>query len=181
LLAPLRAEGVEIVNSDLKAEAGIDVAGDILDPMVRDALGERGFRCILAANLLEHVPNPAAVAGACEEIVGPGGLILVSVPESYPYHADPLDSGLRPSPDALAALFTRSVPLARETVVGGSFADEIRTRGSSVRREALRTLAFALIAFARPKSFRARAHRWLWYRRPYRVSLALLSVDSSTG
>jgi len=136
----------------------------------------RGFRCVLCANLLEHVRDPAALAAACEEIVGPGGLILATVPSSYPYHADPIDTGYRPTPEALAAPFARSTPLIAEEVSGGSYADRIRASGGTAVGEAARTVLARLVAFARPKSFRARLDRWRWYRRPYKVSLVLVQV-----
>ena len=119
LFGPLAAAGVAVVHSDLKQADGVDVAGDILDPAVLRDLKARGFRCVLCANLLEHVRDRAAVAAACEEIVGPGGLILATVPSSYPYHADPIDTGFRPSPAELAGLFRRSEPLLAEELRAG--------------------------------------------------------------
>jgi hypothetical protein len=176
LFGPLEAAGVTVVHSDLKPADGVDVVGDILDPAVLAGLEARGFKCVLLANLLEHVRDPAAVAAACEAIVGPGGLILATVPSSFPYHADPIDTGLRPSPAELAALFTRSAPLLLEEVMGRTYAEDLQARGSSTARAVAQTLLSGLIAWARPKSFAARADRWRWYRRPYRVSVALLEV-----
>lgn len=176
LFAPLRAAGVALVHSDLKHGEGIDVAGDILDPQVRARLGAMGFRALLLSNVLEHVSDRAAVAAACEEIVGPGGLILATVPSSFPYHADPLDTGYRPTPAALAACFASSNPLLLETVEGGTYADGIRRSGASVAGELIRTALWTLLFPLRPKSARARLDRWRWYRKPYRVSIALVSV-----
>ena len=179
LFAPLRAAGVELVHSDLKQADGVDLAGDILDPAVRAALKGRGFRALLIANMLEHVRDREAVIAACEEIVGPGGLILATVPSSFPYHADPIDTGYRPVPAELAAAFRGSEALLTEEVRGRTWREEIAARGSSVLRELAGTLGFGLISFARPKSFRARLSRWLWYRRPYAVALALVRVRAS--
>lgn len=176
LFAPLRAAGIAVVHADLKQADGVDLAGDIFDPAVRTDLKGRGFRALLIANMLEHVRDRGAVIAACEEIVGPGGLILATVPSSFPYHADPIDAGYRPSPDALAAAFTASEALHTEEVIGRTYQAEIAARGSSPAREFARTLGFALIAPVRPKSARARASRWLWYRRPYRTALALVRV-----
>jgi hypothetical protein len=176
LFGPLEAVGVEVVHSDLKPADGVDLVGDILDPAVQRELQARGFKCVLIANLLEHVRDPAAVAAACEEIAGPGGLILATVPSSFPYHADPIDTGLRPSPAELAALFRGSDPLLAEQLTGRTYRQDLEARGSTLWAELARTLLAALIAPVRPKSFAARLHRWRWYRRPYRVSIALLLV-----
>lgn len=176
LFAPLEAAGVTVVHSDLKQADGVDVAGDILDSAVQRDVAGRGFRCVLLANLLEHVRDRHAVAAACEAIVGPGGLIVATVPSSYPYHADPIDTGYRPSPAELGALFSASEIVAAEEVVGRTYKEDLMVRGSSVGRELAQTLKLALIAFARPRSFAAKAHRWLWFSRPYKVSVVLLKV-----
>ena len=176
LFAPLRAAGVAVFHSDLKQADGVDLAGDIMDPEVREDLKGRGFRVLLIANILEHVRDRVAVIAACEEIVGPGGLILATVPSSFPYHADPVDTFYRPSPAALAAAFAGSDPVLAEEVEGRTYKEDIAARGSTVRGELGRTLGFCLIAPLRPKSARARLSRWRWYRRPYRVSLALVRV-----
>ena len=179
LFGPLEAAGIEIVHSDLKQADGVDLVGDIADPAVRAALAARGFRSLLCANLLEHVRDRGAVAAACEEIVGPGGLILATVPSSYPYHADPIDTGYRPAPAELAALFAGSDPVLVEELAGRTYAEDMKVRGRSLGGELARTLGAALLAPARPRSFRARLSRWRWYARPYRVAITLVRVRES--
>ena len=179
LFRPLREAGIEVVHSDLKAADGVDIPGDVLDPAIQAKLRGIGFKCVLLANMLEHVADRKAVIAACEEIVGAGGLILATVPSSYPYHADPIDSGFRPSPTELAAAFTRSQPLLAEELIERTFADVIAERGSSLRREAVRTMLWCLVFPLRPKSARARLDRWRWLRKPYRVSVALVAVGDA--
>jgi hypothetical protein len=176
LFGPLRAAGVAVFHSDLKQADGVDLVGDILDPAVRADLKGRGFRTLLIANMLEHVSDRASVTRACEEIVGPGGLILATVPASFPFHADPIDTGWRPAPAALAAAFAGSEMLLAEEVQGRTYREDMAARGSSLWQEFGRTLGFLLISPFRPKSARARLSRWRWYRRPYVVSLALVRV-----
>ena len=177
LFAPLRAAGVEIVHSDLMPDDGVDLAGDIRDPQMIARLRAHGFRAVLASNLLEHVRGREAVAAACEEIVGPGGLILATVPSSFPYHADPLDTLYRPSPAALAALFTRSETLVAEELRGRTFGEDLRSRGASVAGEIGRTRWWTRAACVRPRSALSRLDRWRWYRRPYRVSIVMMRVS----
>jgi hypothetical protein len=176
LFAPMRARGVAVCHLDRKAADGVDLVGDILDPVLREDLSARGFRCVLLCNVLEHVRDRPALAAACEQIVGSGGLILATVPSSFPYHADPIDTFYRPSPAELAALFGRCELRRGETLAGQTYGQAIRQAGSSPLREFARTALAALTAIAWPRSFLSRAHRWLWYRRPYRVSVALLAV-----
>ena len=181
LFGPLRGADVAVVHSDLKHGDGVDVSGDVLDPAVADRLTAMQFRCVLLSNMLEHVADRAAVAAACERIVGPGGLILATVPSSFPYHADPIDTGYRPSPVELARLFTRSHPLLAEELAGPTYEEQIAERNSSICREAASTLLSALAFPLRPKSARSRLHRWRWLRQPYRVSIVLLEVGKAAS
>lgn len=178
LFAPLAAAGVRVFHSDLKQADGVDLAGDILDPAVMADLRARNFKCLLCSNLLEHVRDRDAVAAACEEIVGPGGLILATVPSSFPYHADPIDTGYRPAPVDLAALFRMSETILAEEVTGRNYAEDLKVRGSTLVGEIGHTLRACLLFFVYPRSFAARVHRWLWYKRPYRVAIALVRVHS---
>jgi hypothetical protein len=176
LFAPLREAGVKIVHSDLKEDEGVDFAGDILDPDVMGRLKEMGFKSVLLSNLLEHVRDRETVAAACEEIVGSGGFILATVPSSYPYHADPIDTYYRPSPAELADVFGKSEPLIAEEVVELTYAEDLKARGLTVGGELVRTFLWSLIFFVRPRSAAARLHRWRWYSKPRRVAIALLKV-----
>jgi SAM-dependent methyltransferase len=176
LFAPLREAGVKVVHCDLKEEEGVDFAGDILDPVVMRRLKTGGFKCILLSNLLEHVRDREAVSVACEEIVGPGGFILATVPSSYPFHADPIDTYYRPSPAELATMFGKSELLIGEEVEETTFAEELKARGLTVGGELMRTVLWSFIFFVRPRSAASRLHRWLWYAKPRRVAIALLKV-----
>ena len=49
-------------------------------------------KTILCSNLLEHVPSPSRMAERITGLVPPGGVLLVTVPNSYPYHPDPIDT-----------------------------------------------------------------------------------------
>jgi hypothetical protein len=176
LFAPLRRAGVTVLHSDLKVGEGVDVAGDLLDPMLLTRFKAMGFRCVLLSNVLEHVRDRPAVTAACEAMVGPGGYVLATVPSSYPFHADPIDTYYRPTPQALALAFVRSRPVVMEEVVGPTYAEDLGAEGTSVWQALTQTLLWLLAAPVRPKSFLARAHRWLWYSRPWRVSLVLVQV-----
>jgi hypothetical protein len=181
LFEPLIRSGITVVHCDRKSGDGVDLVGDVMDPGLKHDLKARDFSCVLLANVLEHVRDRRRVAALCEEIVGPGGLILVTVPASYPYHADPIDTYFRPTPEALAQLFGRSRAVLTEEVVGPTYEEEMQVRGSNVVLELVRTLLWLSISFARPRSFASRAHRWRWYSRPYRVAIALLQVTGAAS
>jgi hypothetical protein len=176
LFAPLRQAGISVVHSDLKAGEGVDIAGDLLDPVLLTRFKAMGFRCVLLSNVLEHVRDRPAVTAACEEIVGRGGYVLATAPSSYPFHADPIDTYYRPSPQALALAFVRSRVLVTEEVEDVTYGEDLKAKGVPVWRALAQTLLWLLAAPVRPKSFLARVHRWFWYSRPRRVSVALVQV-----
>lgn len=105
LHSPLRHSGIEIITTDLKVGIGIDIAGDIYDPQIQELIRSRSPKSLLCCNILEHVEDRGKFAEVCSDLLGPGGLLVVTVPYSFPYHADPIDTLYRPSPQELQELF----------------------------------------------------------------------------
>ena len=172
LLAPLRERGIEIVHLDARPGDGIDLQADLLrdDDFARVA-GARRYAALLCCNVLEHVPNPGAFARRCAMLVRPGGLIVVTVPRSYPHHADPIDTLYRPTPEEAAALFPQTAPVAGETIdVGLSYRDEVRRRPWLLLRHLLR-LPVPFLGLAKWRNSMVKPY-WLFHN--YRVSAAVL-------
>lgn len=111
VFAPLRAAGLEVVHLDAKAADGVDVVCDVTDPDVdvRDQLG-RAFDVVICTNFLEHVVDRERVAATVGRLVGDGGYLLVTVPQVYRRHLDPIDTMYRPSPHQLIALLRQAHP-----------------------------------------------------------------------
>jgi hypothetical protein len=171
IFAPLRAANVEVIHSDLKAQAGVDIAGDLLDPATQAAIRSRKPRAVLCSNLLEHVLEPKAFARAMTALLAPGGFAIVTVPRSYPFHADPIDTGLRPTPEEIANLFSDCELVRSEVVADVTYGDELRAKG--VRRGVRQ-----LLGAARPWGDAARAQRdrLRWLFKPFTTSCAVLRV-----
>ncbi len=105
VIGPATRRGIRFIHSDIKSADGIDIVGDLTDPGFLETLSEMRLGSILCTNLLEHVENQALICRALESIVRPGGLLIITVPYRYPHHPDPIDTGFRPTPDELSALF----------------------------------------------------------------------------
>lgn len=172
IFAPLRARGVEIIHTDLKPDDGVDIAGDLADPAVQAALLARSPRAALTSNLLEHVPHPARLAHAIGACVVPGGTLIATVPRSYPYHADPIDTGFRPSPAELAALFPSFDLLLGAEVADSTYAGDLFTHGLSGLAKGARDLLAAL----RRRGDIARAYRdrLRWLAKPFTTTCVVL-------
>jgi hypothetical protein len=106
IFAPLNARGIHVVHMDAKQDDGVDVVCNIADPsdVPLGALDER-FQVVICANLLEHVTDRPAVAARVAQLVAEHGYLVVTVPRVYRYHADPIDTHWRPTPDEVTKLF----------------------------------------------------------------------------
>lgn len=105
VFAPLRARGGTIYHADQKAAPGVDLVGDLLDPAFQERLRGLGIRSALVNNVLHHVEDAGALCRALARAVAPGGYVLVTGPNRFPRHFDPIDTLLRPSVEEVAALF----------------------------------------------------------------------------
>ncbi|TCD06873.1 methyltransferase type 11 [Erythrobacteraceae bacterium CFH 75059] len=173
VFAPLRQAGVRTIHCDLKVDDGVDEVGDVLDPGVRSRLAGYEPELVICSNLLEHLTDPATFAQACGEILRPGGHCLITVPRSFPYHPDPIDTMYRPEPSEVAALLPEWQVVSAKEIAAGSYADDLRTHAAptvALLRQAIR----AAMPFYRPSQWRPAAHKLMWLFKPYRVSLVML-------
>jgi len=175
IFAPLRERGVEVIHTDLKPEAGVDIAGDLADARVQAQLRARRPRAALTSNLLEHVTAPGELARAIGALVEPGGVVVATVPRSYPYHADPIDTGFRPSPDELAALFPGFAMLRGEVIADSSYAGELFGHGLTGLGRGLGSLVAAMRR--RGEIARAYRDRLRWMFRPFTTTCIVLRRD----
>jgi len=105
IFSPLRKRGVVIEHLDIQRGDGVDLCGDLDDDNFVGQLFSRGYQSLLCCNLLEHVNDPASIASKLETILPSGGHLIVTVPNQFPYHPDPIDTMFRPSVYELSNLF----------------------------------------------------------------------------
>ncbi len=98
---PLRQAGVPIIHLDAKHDPGVDLVADIAAETLTPSLEAIGD-VVVCCNLLEHVRERSRVLGNLRTLTKPGGHVVITVPHRYPPHADPIDTGYRPSPPELA-------------------------------------------------------------------------------
>ena len=170
LVRPLRARGIEIVHVDWREGSGVDVRADLADPADLSRLRALGPRALLCCNLLEHVIDPGRVARHCLDILDRGGLVFVTVPFSYPYHRDPIDTMYRPSPADLGALFA-GARLLDGTILGAgmSYRDDVRRRPWIL----LRHVARFPVPFLSLQKWRRSMAKLYWLAAEYRISCAV--------
>jgi hypothetical protein len=169
---PLVRRGARVVHADLKSGEGIDISGDVFDPAVQSRMRELRPDAILACNIMEHLPPDvrSSFARALDSLVAPGGVLVITVPYSYPYHADPIDTLYRPSPQELCASFPAYEVLEARTIESETYGDEFVAGGPW---RMARKLVRLLFPFP-PRRWLSHAHRMLWLFRPYVLSAVML-------
>jgi hypothetical protein len=169
IFAPLRERGVAVVHSDLKDAPGVDIAADALGDEGFARLREVGARAVMCCNMFEHVVDREALARRIDALVPAGGTLILTAPESYPYHPDPIDTYYRVAPEDMAReLFPALEPIRAEAVVGPTYGRALLRRPWLLVRD-LRDLAGLRDS---PGGFAGSRLRWL--TRPYRISCAVL-------
>ena len=132
-----------------------------------------GARSLLLCNLLEHVTDPGLLRRRAWDLVEPGGVIVVSVPRSYPYHRDPIDTLFRPTPAEVVALFPAGAEVVSEAVIEtGYYWSKVRARPwiLAAPRSPARS-PFPFLGFTRWKRSLGKLY---WLVRPYLATMVVL-------
>jgi SAM-dependent methyltransferase len=76
----------DYVGVDITPGPGVDVVADL-----QTTVPEGSFGLVICCSVLEHVPDPWAMARNITRVLKPGGSVYVSVPWAWRYHAYPDD------------------------------------------------------------------------------------------
>jgi len=114
IFRPLRDNGCLISHLDKKNSEGVDFVFDVENMSVRE-IGKK-FDLVICCSLLEHVREPEKVCSLLIDLTKKGGFLLVTVPRSYRYHLDPIDTMFRPSMKELISLFPGMEIIKKEVV-----------------------------------------------------------------
>lgn len=173
---PLEARGARVIHADLKEDDGIDIVGDVYDPAFQERCRRLQPQMVLCCNILEHVRSAAGFAAIVSGLVPVNGYLVVSVPHSYPFHADPIDTLFRPAPDEVVSLFGSAFePVVAHTLVDTTWLQDLRRSMGTHRLPSFfaRDLMKAARDAVSRREFR-RLHRYLWLVRPYKISIVIL-------
>ena len=176
VINPLLASGIKLINFDLKEGDGIDISGDIYDKVTFDLLKKINSKALICSNMLEHIMNRRLFAKKCSALLGNNGLIFITVPYSYPYHRDPIDTLYRPKPEDIINLFPEFSLVKSEIITASSYFDDLKKAGSI---KILMRAGRLLLPIYKPKSWISHLHRLLWLFRPYTVTCVVLQKSKT--
>jgi hypothetical protein len=126
----------------------------------------------LLTNVLEHISDRDSLAKICLEFIPVGGYLFVSVPYSYPYHADPIDTYYRPTLSEIAHLFPNTKILDSIILETGSFFSDISSK--RIVSFSLKYIVRLLLPLYKPKAWLNYFHKLFWLYRSYKVSIVVL-------
>ena len=176
----LSNRGIKIILSDFKPDLDIknsedQIIGDVFDEKVFNKMQDVKPKCILLCNILEHVNNPNDLCKRILQIANEKTIIVVTVPFSFPYHRDPIDTLFRPSPKELVANFTDVELIHKEIIEGTNFGEQLKELSlfsafSRIAKEVIKIIIH-LITFQIKK---IKYSRLFWLRKNYSVSLVVM-------
>lgn len=168
----LMTQDCRVIHTDVTLWPGVDTQADLmnLESLAFTKTLQKPTLFVLA-NVLEHIPTgqKTNVMDNIFSCMAPGDYLLVSVPYSYPYHPDPIDTLYRPTSAELIEL----LPLdwVHHCVIqAGSFWHDLS--GMSLAKK-IRKLLKPLWPFCRPRQYLSNLHRLVFLANPYKVSIAM--------
>ena len=81
-------EGCRYIGTDYFTE---DTRPDAIMDATRLALGDDRFDIVFCTQVIEHVPDPAALVAETHRVLRPGGWLVLTGPFWWPHHEEPHD------------------------------------------------------------------------------------------
>lgn len=178
IFSPLKKFDVVVTHFDLKEDVGVDISGDIFDINTQIKLKSVHPNLILACNLLEHLNKEKREEFplVMDRIIEEEGMIIITVPYSYPLHLDPIDTYYRPSPSELCLLFPEYDLIDSSLIVSSTYFSELKKMSLNSK---LKIFARVLTPFYKPRTWLCIIHRFFWLFRPYIVSCVALQKSKN--
>ncbi len=171
VFAPLMEQNYKVLHLDMKKEEGVDLVGDLTSNEFRKSLKDLNIRSVLCSNLLEHVKTPKLITNSIIDLLHSGDLILVTVPYSFPFHEDPIDTLFRPDAKALHQLFTNTEIIESEVVVSnGSYWNDLKAN----KKYLFIMLARLFMPFYKPQQWPSVLKDFLNAKKKYSATCLLL-------
>lgn len=104
---PLLARGWALTCGDIKDGEGVDLVIDLSRTNLPDGAFTRPYDLVICSNILEHVADRVTFIRNVLRFCGDQGYLLCTVPRTFPYHADPIDTMYRPTAMELAAFIRK--------------------------------------------------------------------------
>jgi len=173
LFSQLNLDHFKVIHFDLKEDIGVDISGDIFDLEIQKRLESIKPQFIMCCNFLEHLDTDLRkkIPFILDKLLDVDGVLLITVPYSYPLHLDPIDTYFRPSPSELSNLFLKYKVLDESVIKSNSFFYEYMSYTAFMK---IRFVIRLFTPFYKYKEWKSLVHRVFWLFRPYEISCVSL-------
>ncbi len=171
VIQPLKTRNIKIINLDIFKYDSVDYVADLSQELSLEFIKQtKSPRLLLLGNVLEHVPSNlrTKILNNIFSSMDIGDKLIISVPNDYPYHADPIDTMYRPSANEIKAL----LPLewhACQILECGSYYDEFKKMGFLKK---IRKILKPFWIFQSPQKW-LESHRLLFLFKQYKILVLL--------
>lgn len=179
----INKRGIQIICSDIKPDPDVIdqknmIIGSVFDDKTLQKMIDLKPRCILLCNILEHVTDSQEVCNRIQKIATAGTLIVCSVPYSFPYHPDPIDTLYRPSPEELIEKFSNIEVMHKEVIEGANFGAQLKELKLHKALWVIFKQTIKIIIHTISLRFSlVKASRLFWFNKNYSVSLIVLKQN----
>jgi hypothetical protein len=176
IFGPLRTRSDGVYHLDIKSAPGVDLVGDLLDPLFIEKIARMKFRSALITNFFEHISQRQPICDVALEILPRGGYLFLSGPHKYPYHADPIDTMFRPTIEEMHDHFPGTTIIDGGIISSGNWRQwDVAERGRPLGRTILRLL----VPFYRPDKWWEVARQAPYIIRDISAFALILRKDSA--
>ena len=119
--------GSEYIGIDMEDGSGVDVVLDLTEDfsVVDTILKQKRFNTVFCLSVLEHCSNPFMMAENITKLLNRDGILYVSVPFSWQFHAFPSDYW-RFTPEGVRILFPKIVFNFENSNMSTSYIGDVR-------------------------------------------------------
>jgi hypothetical protein len=171
VIHPLNIRNIKIINLDIFKYDSVDYVADLSHKTSLEFIKKtEAPRLLLLGNVLEHVPSNlrTKILNNIFSSMANGDKLIISVPNDYPYHADPIDTLYRPSPDQIKTLLPLDWDVC-QILECGSYYDEFK---KMVFLKKIRKILKPFWIFQSPKKW-LESHRLLFLFKKYKILVLL--------
>lgn len=166
----LKSKNIRLINCDIKKAEGIDEVIDLNIKSSKATIKKYNPYVVLCCNILEHLENPKRLAKEISFSINPGSYVIVTCPYKYPYHPDPIDNLLRPTPLQLFRLFENFDLVEKKIIKTFTFKKFL----ISDKMIFLKYFIRLLIPFYKPRSWFSQFIKLFWLSKTFKVSCILI-------
>jgi hypothetical protein len=120
-----------------------------------------------------RVPQP--IRKIMSTITEKQSLLIITVPFSYPYHPDPIDTLFRPTTTEVAQMFPNFEPVSSALIRSNTYLQDLRAMPP---HKVVKSAVRLFLPFYKFNRWLGCMHNFFWLYKPYSVSCVVLARNN---